>query len=147
MLRRIIKVRIRLGLKVLTVLSSVLLLFIIVSDRMVSAHVRSCYDSIDEIPKNKVGLLLGTSKHVKNGGINLYYHHRIQAAVKLYHSGKIEYILISGDNGSVYYDEPTTMKKDLIALGVPANKIYLDYAGFRTLDSVVRSKEFLSKRP
>lgn len=145
MLKRIVNLRIRLGLKILTVFASFLLLFMVVSDRMVSAQASFCYDSVDNIPKNKVGLLLGTSKFIKGGGINLYYHHRIQAAVNLYHSGKIEYILISGDNGTKNYDEPTTMKNDLIALGVPANKIYLDYAGFRTLDSVVRSKEIFEQ--
>jgi len=143
--KRIIKNRARLVLRIFTILASVLLLFVVISDRLVLAKSSYCYDSINEIPMNDVGLLLGTSKYVKGGGINLYYHYRIQAAASLYKSGKIKYILISGDNGNKSYDEPTTMKKDLIALGIPANKIYLDYAGFRTLDSVVRSKEIFEQ--
>ena len=103
------------------------------------------FNSTAEIPKNKVGLLLGTAKYLQGGTINLFYQYRINAAVKLYKSGKIEYILVSGDNGSKYYDEPTTFKEDLIAAGVPEDKIILDYAGFRTLDSVVRSKEIFQQ--
>lgn len=98
------------------------------------------FTSPDTIPKNKVGLLLGTGKFLKNGNINIYYTYRINAAEKLFKSKKIKYLLISGDNSRLDYDEPTTMKEDLIARGIPENKIYLDFAGFRTLDSVVRAK-------
>jgi len=98
------------------------------------------YTDVKNIPSNKVGLLLGTGKTLSNGHINLYYKYRIEAAVTLYNAGKISYILVSGDNGHEHYDEPTTIKNDLIAKGIPANKIFLDYAGFRTLDSVVRCK-------
>ena len=103
------------------------------------------FDSVDVIPKNKVGLLLGTSKYVLNGRQNLFYVYRIQAAVALFNAQKIEYIIISGDNGRTEYDEPTDMKNDLMAKGIPESAIYLDYAGFRTLDSVVRSKEIFAQ--
>ena len=103
------------------------------------------YTSTPEIPKNKVGLLLGTGKYLSNGTVNLYYSHRIQAALDLYKAGKIEYVLISGDNSRKKYDEPTMMKEDLIAEGIPASKIILDYAGFRTLDSVVRCKKIFGQ--
>ncbi|PTX60053.1 SanA protein [Kordia periserrulae] len=103
------------------------------------------YNDTDEIPNNKVGLLLGTAKYLSDGRVNLFYQYRINAAVKLYQSQKIEYILISGDNGTIHYDEPTTFKEDLIAAGIPENRIFLDYAGFRTLDSVVRSKEIFQQ--
>lgn len=99
------------------------------------------YNSISEIPKNRVGIVLGTSKLTNNGTINLYYKYRLEAAIKLYNSNKIEFILISGDNSRKEYDEPTDFKNDLIDKGIPEDKIYLDYAGFRTLDSMVRAKE------
>ncbi|WP_233530473.1 SanA/YdcF family protein [Gelidibacter salicanalis] len=99
------------------------------------------YSHSSEVPKHKVGLLLGTSKYVSTGSINLYYAYRIDAAVALFEAGKIEYILVSGDNGSAYYDEPSTFKNDLIAREIPEDRIFLDFAGFRTLDSVVRAKE------
>lgn len=104
------------------------------------------FTNTKNIPSNKVGLLLGTSKYVRSGNRNLYYTYRINATVALYKSGKIKFVLISGDNGSKKYDEPTMMKKDLIARGVPKSKIYLDYAGFRTLDSVVRAKEVFGQK-
>ena len=98
------------------------------------------YSDTAEIPYNKVGIVLGTARHRPEGGMNPYYQHRIEATLALYKAGKIAYVLVSGDNGSVYYNEPDTIKKDLIAGGIPEERIFLDYAGFRTLDSMVRAK-------
>jgi len=103
------------------------------------------FSKASEIKKNKVGLVLGTSKILKNGRPNLYFTYRINATVELYNKGKIDYILISGDNGNENYDEPTDFKTELIKKGIPENKIFLDYAGFRTLDSVVRAKEIFGQ--
>lgn len=103
------------------------------------------YDDIDTIPKNNVGLVLGASKWAPSGNINLFYKHRVDAAVALYKAGKIDYILISGDNGRKDYDEPTDFKNDLVAKGIPAEHIFLDYAGFRTLDSIVRAKKIFGQ--
>ncbi|MFT6371193.1 MAG: SanA protein [Maribacter sp.] len=99
------------------------------------------YNSTSQIPKNQVGLILGTSKKIIGGQPNPYYENRISATVALYNANKINFILVSGDNGSIYYNEPNTMKKDLVAKGIPEEHIFLDYAGFRTLDSMVRAKE------
>lgn len=99
------------------------------------------YDDIESVPYNRVGLLLGTSKYTAKNYQNQYFVNRIRAAAELYHAGKIDYILISGDNRYDYYNEPQMMQDDLIELGVPKEKIFLDYAGFRTLDSVVRAKK------
>ncbi|MFH6602352.1 vancomycin high temperature exclusion protein [Maribacter algicola] len=99
------------------------------------------YNEVNAIPKNRVGLILGTSKKIKGGAPNPYYTYRIDATVRLYKSGKIDFVLVSGDNGTIYYNEPTTIQKDLVKRGIPKNKIFLDYAGFRTLDSVIRAKE------
>lgn len=93
------------------------------------------------ISKNKVGLLLGTSHKIKGGRTNYYYYNRIKAALDLYKSGKVTKIICSGDNGTRSYNEPIQMQKDLINGGIPEEDIILDYAGFRTLDSVVRAKE------
>lgn len=99
------------------------------------------YTDVNAIPHNKVGLLLGCSKYLAHHWPNPYFTNRIQAAVALYKAGKIDYILVSGDNGTVYYDEATAMQQDLIAAGVPAERIVCDYAGFRTLDSIVRCRD------
>ena len=105
-----------------------------------TAHGRT-YDNVSDIPHNRVGLLLGTNSTTPRGTHNYYYTHRINAAAELFHAGKVDYLLISGDNSSKHYDEPTMMRDSLLLHGVPADRIVLDYAGFRTLDSVIRAKE------
>lgn len=97
------------------------------------------FSDINKIPQKKVGLILGTSKKVKNGYKNLFFKYRIEAAVKLYRAKKIEYIIVSGDNRTLDYNEPMDMKKALLEYDIPEKAIYLDYAGFRTLDSVIRA--------
>ncbi len=131
-------------LKRIILLSVLLLSLVLLTIQAVNAFVGKTtkdkvYSSIDDIPYNKVGVLLGTSKYTGNGNINSYYQYRIDATLALYKAGKITYVLVSGDNSTKSYDEPNTMKKDLIAGGIPAECIYLDYAGFRTLDSIIRS--------
>ncbi|TQO38125.1 SanA protein [Arenibacter algicola] len=98
------------------------------------------YWNLKEVPKNKVGLVLGTSNRLVGGGSNPYYTNRIKATLELFKAGKIDYVLVSGDNSTQYYNEPTVFKKDLVLGGIPSEKIFLDYAGFRTLDSMVRAK-------
>lgn len=104
------------------------------------------FDQVSQCPKVKVALVLGTSRTLKHGNDNLYFSYRIKAAVELYRAGKVEYILVSGDNSISTYDEPTDMKNALIAAGIPANKIFLDYAGFRTLDSMERALKVFGQK-
>ena len=100
---------------------------------------------VQKMPNEKVGLLLGTGKFLGNGKENAYFFYRIDAAETLYKSGKIKYILISGDNSQKDYSEPEDMQTELIKRGITADKIILDFAGFRTLDSVVRAKEIFGQ--
>ena len=100
---------------------------------------KSIYTSARQIPAKKAALLLGTTKYLRGGYKNYFYTYRIRAAVALWKAGKIKAILVSGDNGTKYYDETTTMYEDLIKAGIPARYITRDYAGFRTLDSIVRA--------
>lgn len=100
------------------------------------------YSDVSHIPYRKVGLLLGTGKYTKRpGGLNPYYTHRIEAAIKLIEAGKIKYLVISGDNSRPDYNEPEMMREDLVKAGIDSTNIYLDYAGFRTFDSLVRLKK------
>ncbi len=99
------------------------------------------YSDLNAIPKNKVGLVLGTSRHMKNGQPNPFFYYRIRAAASLFFSGKIRYVLVSGDNRFYAYNEPREMRKELIKMGIPDSSIIMDFAGFRTLDSVVRCKK------
>ena len=98
------------------------------------------YTSIEKIPAKKAALVLGCSKYLKSGRINYFYKYRIESAVKLFKAGKVKAIIVSGDNGNKGYDEPTQMYDDLVKVGIPSKYIQLDYAGFRTLDSIVRAK-------
>ena len=96
------------------------------------------YDSVGAIPHNHCAVVLGTNKFIAAGKVNLYYTYRIQSAVLLYKSKKIDYIIVSGDNKHRSYNEPVSMYNDLVEAGIPKDRVILDYAGFRTLDSVVR---------
>lgn len=105
------------------------------------------YNDAAKIPHRKVGLLLGCSRYAASGQISTFYQNRIDAAVRLYKTGKVDFILASGDNRTAQYNEPKWMHDDLVKRGVPANKIYMDYAGLRTLDSVVRcSRVFVENK-
>lgn len=103
------------------------------------------FNEMRPLPDNKCGLLLGTSKYRTAGGINPFFSERLDAAALLYRAGKIKYIIASGDNSEFNYNEPRVMMAGLKDRGVPAEYIYLDYAGFRTLDSVVRAKEIFGQ--
>ena len=114
---------------------------LIVLNKAVGKH----QDMLNALPKNRVGLVLGTSKFVAKGRHNAYYTQRITAAAKLYKAGKVEYLLVSGDNRTSHYNEPVTMKRDLIAAGVLRERIICDFAGFRTLDSIQRAKRIFGQ--
>ncbi|TDX84871.1 SanA/YdcF family protein [Epilithonimonas xixisoli] len=104
------------------------------------------YKDASKIPSCKTALVLGTSKSLSNGNPNLYFLYRIKATAELYKAGKIQSVIVSGDNSVEGYNEPEQMKNDLITEGIPADKIFEDFAGFRTLDSVVRAKEIFGQK-
>jgi SanA protein len=99
------------------------------------------YAELARVPSADVALVLGTSPLTRGGQKNLHFHYRIESAAALYHAGKVRHILVSGDNRRANYNEPTRMKEALAARGVPGSAITCDYAGFRTLDSVVRARQ------
>lgn len=99
------------------------------------------FNDLTLLPLRQVGVVLGTAKYYRTGVINQYYRYRIQGALNVYNSGKVSYLLLSGDNARQSYNEPRTMRRDLIAGRIPATDIVLDYAGFRTLDSIVRTRK------
>lgn len=106
----------------------------------ISSYAFFTYDSYNNIPYNRVGLLLGTSSNTSPGRPNEFFTNRILAASSLYKKNKIDYILVSGDNRHPSYNEPREMTRALIRAGVPAKRIISDYAGFRTIDSIIRAK-------
>jgi SanA protein len=106
-----------------------------------SSTQKQIYTDFNTIPSRKVGLVLGASKKSVRGTANMYFTYRMLAAYELFKAKKVQYLLVSGDNHVKGYDEPSDMRETLMALGVPDSCIVLDYAGFRTLDSVVRCND------
>lgn len=110
-------------------------------DRWISYQAKDqVFTHHQQVTNFDVAVVLGTSKYLGKI-LNEYYSHRIEAAIELYNEGKIDNFLLSGDNAHRSYNEPWTMKRDLLKAEVPEENIFLDYAGFRTLDSIVRAKE------
>lgn len=103
------------------------------------------YEDISQVPHNKVALVLGTSSRLVGGAPNPFFVNRMTRAAELYKQNKVEHFILSGDNRTVYYNEPETMRGALMALGVPDSIITLDFAGLRTFDSIVRSKEIFGQ--
>ena len=102
------------------------------------------YDDVNEIPHNKVGLLLATSPITPGGAHNYYFENRIKSTDELYKAGKIDYIIASGGDYTKGHkfgcDEPQAIKDSLVTRGIPEDKIILDYDGTRTLNSIVKAK-------
>lgn len=124
------------------VLGFLILLFIVLCNIwVIQSSQNQIYTKVSEIPSKDVALLLGTKRILSSGRENLYFRYRIDVAAELYHKGKIKHIIVSGDNHVHSYNEPEDMQAALMEKGIPENKITLDFAGFRTLDSIVRCKK------
>ena len=101
------------------------------------------YSEIDSIKYNKVGLLLGTTPQARITKVkNYFFIYRLDAAEQLYRAGKIEKIMISGDENSLDgINEPECMRDSLVARGIPARDIILDGKGYRTINSIVNANK------
>ncbi len=127
------------GLFALGILAAVLAMA--AADRRVeSCAAGRVFTSVEDVPARDFGLLLGTTRLVKGKYRNDYFYKRIRAAADLYRAGKIRKIIVSGDNSRTDYNETGDMKRELVAEGVAPDDVLMDYAGFRTLDSVVRAR-------
>lgn len=133
-----IKFFIRLG---LFILISAIVFAIFSNVFIISKTSKYIYEDIDSIPEREIALVLGTSKRNMKGEANSFFDNRMDAAAQLFHEGKVKGLLLSGDNRTRYYNEPSDMKKALIKKGVPESVISIDTAGTRTIESVSRCKE------
>lgn len=132
--------------RILIIISSVLLSFVVACNIWVIGSTKKLvYHSVESVPFNHVALVLGTSKYSRSGHSNLFFKYRMEASVELYRRGKVKHFILSGDNSLSYYNEPQDMRKALLAQGIPDSAITPDYAGFRTFDSVVRSKKIFKQ--
>ncbi len=129
------------GLNVLIWTGFLSLIVVLVCNWWVVRQTRSrVYFDIQKLPANDMALVLGTSRLVSSGKENLFFRYRMEATARLWREGKIKYIILSGNNDSEFYNEPLDMQHALHRLGVPDEVMTLDYAGYRTFDSVVRCK-------
>lgn len=122
------------------------ILFVVVSNVwIVNSTSKKVYSHYDSLTNHQVALVLGTSHLLTTGAPNPFFDNRMETAAALFKNGKVKHFIVSGDNRTKYYNEPLEMKRALIKLGIPSSAITLDYAGLRTLDSVVRSKEIFGQ--
>ena len=127
---------------------TVLLVSLISVDQGIAYYVKNdIYTDTQHIPYRPYGLILGTSKYAAKGVPNLFYEQRMSSAKALFEADKIDYLLLSGDNRTMQYNEPRTMKRDLRRMGISEQFLFPDYAGFRTLDSIIRAKEVFKAEP
>jgi vancomycin permeability regulator SanA len=92
-----------------------------------------------DVPRTEVAVVFGAG--LWDGEPSPYLAHRLDAAARLYREGRIEVVLVTGDNSREDYDEPDAMRAYLTRHGVPDGRIVSDYAGFDTWDSCVRAKK------
>ncbi len=149
-LQKIKKERIKKILKNSFVYISFLIILFLTSSLIIYFYISNysnpfIYSDIEKIPENNVGLLLGTSPVTSNGEASLFFINRMNSGKELIKQEKIKYILVSGDNKTLSYNEPKYMRNYLLKLGVDDGIIISDYAGRRTLDSVIRSSEIFSQ--
>ena len=124
---------------------AILLVIVACNCWLLSANHPRIFSAGTDVPVRAVALVLGTSPRVGRWA-NPFFEGRMDAAAQLWRGGKVRHLLVSGDNSRPDYDEPTAMRDALIARGVPTRSITLDYAGFRTLDSLVRAREVFGLR-
>jgi SanA protein len=96
--------------------------------------------SVSEVPSRRVAIIFGAGLW-RDGSPTPVLKDRVETGARLYLAGKVEKLLMSGDNSQVEYNEPAAMREYALSLGVPDKDIVLDYAGRRTYDSCYRAKE------
>lgn len=95
--------------------------------------------SVENVPARPVAIVFGAGLWVDGTPTNVL-RDRIATAAELFFSGKVQKILMSGDNRFIDYNEPGAMKEYALSLGVPESAIVLDYAGRRTYDTCYRAQ-------
>lgn len=98
------------------------------------------FDDLDALPNREVGVVLGTTPRLRNGNPNAYFDYRMDAAARLWRSGKVQRLILSGDNRDRRYDEPKYMRNALLERGVDDEAMTLDRGGVRTFDSIIRAR-------
>jgi SanA protein len=98
------------------------------------------YDTIEEVPEAQVVLIPGAAV-LRNGGLSPVFKARVDVAMDLYRAGKVDKILVSGDNSTVSHNEVNPVRNYLLEKGIPPEDIFLDHAGFDTYSSMYRARD------
>lgn len=130
----------------LTGLFAVALIVLLANRWVINSTDSYIYKDWALLPDSEVGVVLGTSKYMENGKPSPEFRGRIQMAADLYKNGKLKHLIVSGANPDETYNEPRAMRRELVKLGVPDKAITMDFAGFRTLDSIVRAEAIFGLR-
>jgi SanA protein len=126
-------------LKILFLLVGVALLTLLVARLVTGTYARPRTYSVAEVPPRRVAIVFGAGLW-RDGTATPVLYDRVARASELYFSGKVEKLLMSGDNRFVEYNEPAVMREVALSLGVPDQAIVLDFAGRRTYDTCYRAK-------
>src|SRR5438045_6298025 len=119
-----------------------------VAERRLDQQASSCLTGdLSRLADSDVALVLGAAPIGPEGGPNRYFEYRLDAAAALWRAKKGKYLLLSGDNRSADYDEPTAMRAGVIKRGVPAQATYRGFAGLRTRDRRLRAQSGCRPKP
>ena len=129
----------RIGVAVVVLCSGMLILPLL-WQAWVQSHYGPFIYTADNVPPQRVAIVLGARVY-PNGRLSGMLRDRVETAVALYKAGKVQKILMTGDNSVPDYNEPDAMKAHAVALGVPAADIQPDYGGRRTYDSCYRARQ------
>jgi SanA protein len=120
-------------------------LFLILPTLVAGVYSQSLIRSVDSVEPAPVAIVFGAGL-TRSGEPTPVLRDRVQTAADLYFAGKVEKLLMSGDNRTLDYNEPGAMRDYAIGLGVPEEDIILDYAGRRTYDTCYRARHILDRK-
>jgi SanA protein len=132
--------------KIVKVFTTILILILIIAALVVllpqavtRLYTSSRLYSVNKVPASPVAIVFGAGLR-RDGTPSPVLRDRIDTAIQLYAAGKVQKLLMSGDNRFIEYNEPGAMRDYAISQGIPSDDIVLDYAGRRTYDTCYRAK-------
>lgn len=99
------------------------------------------FSDTDTLPKNHTAIVIGTTKFLRNGDRNPFYHSRINATAELYDMGKIKNIIITSDSRKLHPVHLSKFKTDLVRKGIPSDSIFEEYYNLKPYESILRTIE------
>lgn len=136
---RVLRAALKMILQAIVILLILLVLALWIPRAIAVAYAKPRTFSLEQAPAGRVAIVFGAGLR-RDGSPSPVLRDRIETAAALYFAGKVEKLLMSGDNRFIYYNEPGAMRDYAIELGVPAEAIVLDYAGRRTYDTCYRAR-------